>query len=87
MTELQAEMCAQKIGRVAKNATFLHIFAEVATQLKIFMTWNFAMLEYENIACFGYKLRKEPPPPHMLPQEHTPLCCEFGQNCTVQKIS
>ena len=47
MTELQAEMCAQKIGRVAKNATFLHIFAEVATQLKIFMTWTFLMLEYE----------------------------------------
>ena len=27
-------MYAQKIGRVAKNATFLHIFAELATRLK-----------------------------------------------------
>ena len=73
MTELQAEMCAQKIGRVAKNATFLHIFAEVATQLKIVITCNFLMLEYDNIACFGYNLRKDPPPPHAPSRAHPPL--------------
>ena len=41
MIELQAEMCAQNIGRVARNATFLHIFAEVATQLIIFYDMKF----------------------------------------------